>query len=149
MNDELNDISPADRELEAALKSLRPAQAAIPVADTLFEAGRRAAVEQTRKQLRIWRGLAVVLAIVAGQAAFFPRAQVVEQRTVIVAADPAHQPVEPIAAKPTEAAEPLAAESMLSLRQVAMEKGVDHLPLPRGGRVRFLQLRDARDLSIP
>jgi hypothetical protein len=149
MNDDKDDIPRADRELEAALKSLHPAATALPLTDAFFEAGRRSAASRAKKQLLVWRSLAGALAAVVAFIAIFPSAPVIEQRTVRIAVQPAEEPAPLPIGDASRSAEPLPPESMLTLRQVGLEKGLDHLPLPQGGHLRFTQIRDSRDLTAP
>jgi hypothetical protein len=142
------DLSAADRELEAALMSLRPMHQDVVTADALFEAGRRAGPASNR-QLLVWRGVTCLLAMaLAGSILFRPGPTVIERERVrIVFNEP---PEEREAAAPLLAAappaQPLPSESMYALRQVVLERGIEHLP---ASHVSHLGMMRSRDVAIP
>ena len=118
MPDEQDNLTSADREFEAALKSLAPSRASRidPIA-AAFSAGSRA----VRRQIRYWQSaVAAVLIIAVGSWLIpFDRARrapsTVTERAVIVASNPA-LPNAP------------ARQSVVMLQHVMVEKGVDGLP---------------------
>ena len=65
----LDELSPEDREMEAALRSLAPASAEIDPVAAAFEGGRRSA----RRQLRLWQSAAITLLVVSTAAWLLPR----------------------------------------------------------------------------
>ena len=66
---EMDELSSAERELEAALHSLAPASADVDLVPAAFEAGRRSA----RRQLRWWQSAAIALLVVSTAAWLLPR----------------------------------------------------------------------------
>jgi hypothetical protein len=139
-----DNLTPAERELEAALAALRPAAVKLDAAAAMFEAGRRAGGRTARRQVAAWRAAAAVLLVTAG-ASFALNAgpRVVEHERLVYAPAP-QQPVTtpapgggivPFPVAPDIAASPphppAAApqrEGMLALRQAVMDGGIDALP---------------------
>jgi hypothetical protein len=122
---EQSELNPADRELEASLKSLTPKAAHIDPVAAAYCAGQRSA----RREIRRWRIAAAVIALVGAGSWVVP----VGQRSMggNHAADIVVHPPE-IRALPEQ--------SMINLQRVVWEKGVDGLapvqPAPTKG-IRF------------
>lgn len=140
-----DDLNPADRELEAALMSLKPSPATLDSADALFEAGRRAAGRSTGRQLWAWRGLSAAMAVALAVVSLHrPEPSVIEREKLIVQAPPT--PPQAIAALPPVAeqiaASRLPLESMFTLRKIAQERGIDLLPASPGAHLRLMRASD-------
>lgn len=122
-------LTPAEAELEAALRSLRPARAAIDRDRLMFRAGRASA----RRGGRIWLGTAVILGAALGLSlAFRPGPQEVV-RVVEVQREP--DPARPPAAPPLTHALARSVDwsgrgQYLRLRREVLAKGLDALPEP-------------------
>jgi hypothetical protein len=66
-DESLNDgLTPAERELEAALGALRPAAPALDRDRLIFAAGRAVGRTESRRPLRCWQAAAAALALAAG-----------------------------------------------------------------------------------
>jgi hypothetical protein len=146
-----HDLPPAEREVEAALARLRPAPASVDAADALFQAGRLAGKRSARRQVHGWRA-AAALFLAGGVAAFTarPASNVVQTERVVYVQVPADPDVESPAVPLLNASQngPGIAperESMFSLRQVALEQGVDRLPQAAvSGRLVTIRVRDLK-----
>ena len=57
---ETNELSPAEREVEEALRSLAPVAMRVDAVGAALEAGRRSA----RRQLRLWRAMAAAAILI-------------------------------------------------------------------------------------
>ena len=111
--DELNS---ADRELEAALKSLAPAAARIDPVAAAFAAGQRSG----RRQLRVWQAAAAALLLVGAGAWLVPAAhQPASPRGVPDSAVALHDAI------PTRVTTD---QSLILLRAAVAEHGLDALP---------------------
>jgi hypothetical protein len=64
--DEQGDLTPAERELEAAMRVLRPAPAALDRDRVLFEAGAAAGRARAGRSLLAWRAAAALVAVALG-----------------------------------------------------------------------------------
>ena len=146
-----HDLPPAEREVEAALARLRPASTSVDAAEALYQAGKLAGKRSARRQTYAWRA-AAALFLAGGLAAFAvrPASKVVRVERVVYVQVPADPDVDPPAAPllnasqsvPGIAPEP---ESMFSLRQVALEQGVDRLPQAAvSGRLVTIRVRDLK-----
>lgn len=62
MSDKSQDLTPAERELESALRGLRPETASLDRDRFMFLAGQRS----VRRKLQAWRGIAAVLTVAVG-----------------------------------------------------------------------------------
>ncbi|HEX3602431.1 MAG TPA: hypothetical protein VHU84_19915 [Lacipirellulaceae bacterium] len=109
-----NELTPAERELEAALMSLAPMATRLDPMAAAFAAGRISA----RREVRMWRAAAAALAVLAAGTWVLPsvRNEVAVMRVGIPAK---------IASSP--AMPPLPEQSMAVLRKTIWEKGVDGL----------------------
>lgn len=122
------EMTPAQREFEAALTRLRPVPCGADAMAAAFEAGRRSA----RAPLRIWRAVAAVLAIGLGASWFVPVSMVPSRPPALgsVAVIP-----HPISVSPDSSPEPaVGSESSpyaySNLRRAVLDRGVDALPAP-------------------
>jgi len=129
---EQDGLTPGERELELAMKSLSPAAARIDPIAAALAAGHRSA----RRQLRLWRAAAVFMLLI-GVGSWLTRAR-------HVAVVPPHDFSEPAVAfrPPPEPAKPPAAESVLVLQEAVLEKGLDGLPAANIPTVRVLRAGD-------
>jgi hypothetical protein len=112
---EPNGLSPAQRELEAALRSLAPAPAHVDPLAAAFAAGQRS----TRRQVRFWQGAATVIAVLGASLWLGgpPRDSVIRE----------HDPSRPMIAAPPPP-RPLSDQSVASLQQAVRTHGLDGLP---------------------
>jgi hypothetical protein len=120
---EQDGLSPAERELEAALRSLAPAAA--------FEAGRRS----TRRQVRRWQLAAAAMLLVTAGMWWAPAGH----DSFATTTDKLSVPL----AESVRGTQPRAEQSLLMLRQAVWEKGVDGLPavpLPPASSTRASEL---------
>src|SRR5262249_21993681 len=106
---EQDELNPAERELEAAMKSLRPVMTRLDPVSAAYEAGRRSC----RSEVRVWRAAAAALALVGAGVWLLPGAQ----RLVAVK----QMQVPPVIAISRESA-PIAEQSMAMLRKAIWEK---------------------------
>jgi hypothetical protein len=113
---EQNGLTPAEQELELAMKSLSPTAARIDPITAAFAAGRRSA----QRPMHLWRASAVLMLLLSAGSWFAPA-----RRNAPVRPREFSEPAVAIQASP---AEPLAAESMQLLEQTVREKGLDGLP---------------------
>ena len=122
-------LTPADRELEAALSSLVPGRHTIDRDALMFGLGRRSA----RRAGHRWRAAAAVLAAaLAGVAIFRPTPQTIERGQYVQRDAPAehvtsatftaHVPASPTATT--------GGGEYLKLRDAVLEHGLDALPAP-------------------
>jgi hypothetical protein len=126
---EQDGLTPGERELELAMKSLSPAAARIDPIAAALAAGRRSG----RRQLRLWRAAAVFMLLIGVGSWLAPA-----RRSAVV---PPHDFSEPVVAfRPP--AEPLAAESVQALQEAMREKGPDGLPAANIPTVRILRAGD-------
>jgi len=146
----LQDLDPADKELESALSRLRPAATGLDTASALFAAGAAAA----RRSLLGWRLLSAALAVttVGSLAARLqpsagdPSLAVVKpapatSRTAVTPENLDHRPA--IGRPPP--AQPLPEGSMLAMRTAVLAGGVEALPRQRfGSSVPPLRIGDLR-----
>jgi hypothetical protein len=128
---EQEDLSPAERELEAALRSLAPAAARIDSVGAAFAAGQRS----MRRQIRTWQSAAAAILLVSTGAWLVPF-----QRGMMTSRDVGDSaPV----AEATNDALPRSEQSLLMLRQAVWKKGIDGLPampLPTAAPIRVNEI---------
>ena len=131
-DDQLPDLNPADRELEAALKSLSPARTAqIDPLAAAFAAGARS----TRTQVRLWQSAAAAVLLVALGSWFMPSGE--RANTVVT------MPPEMIAvATSAPVTSPPSGHTMLMLQHTVRERGVDGLPETDLPTIRNLRAAD-------
>jgi hypothetical protein len=108
-------LSPADHELESAMKSLSPMATRIDPIAAAFAAGRRSG----RGHIQLWRAAAVLMLLIGAGSWLAPVRQ-----SVVVQPDDLSEPTIAIQQPPP----PPAAESMQVLEQTVREKGLDGLP---------------------
>lgn len=111
---EPDELNPAERELEVALKSLAPTATRLDPVSAAYEAGRRSA----RRQVRVWRAAAAVLALVGAGVWLLPSGHYIIARQELG--------VPRVVAVSRESA-PMSEQSMAMLRKAIWEKGVDSL----------------------
>ena len=126
---EPNDLTPANRELERALKSVRPVDAHVDPVAAAFAAGRRSA----ENNLRVWKA-AAVLALFVGMGSMF---LIPTSRHVPAPAD-VRQPVFVTSYKPA----PVPDQSVAALQQAMAERGLAGLPATRGPAPRPVRAND-------
>ncbi len=126
-----NGLTPAEKELEAALGGLRPAGATVDRDHVMFMAGRGS----VRRQRRIWQGVSTCLALMLAVSILVrPGAKEVEVGPEYVANDT--QDVREMVLA-SEAAEPEDTESLemffegIRMRRAVIDRGVDALPTMR------------------
>ena len=130
---EPTDLTPADRELEAALKSLAPSRTTDidPVA-AAFAAGSRSA----RRQVRFWRSAAAAVLVIGIGSWLIPFDRAPHPPPTLATVPP--PPVVIAAAPPA----PPGSHSLVALQHVVHEKGVDGLPTTEAPTVRNFRLTD-------
>ena len=110
-------LTPAQRELELALKSVPPTAARVDSVAAAFSAGRRSA----RRRERLWQSAAVVLLLAAAGSWLAPAwhmADLPSDRSGVMLTD----------AHPQSPVRSLSDQSLLILQAAVREKGVDGLP---------------------
>ena len=107
-----DELNPAERELEAALKSLSPVATRLDPVSAAYEAGRRS----VQSQVRVWRAAAAALALVGAGSWLFPNGQnqVAVQQVQV-----------PTVVTVSRESAPMSEQSMVMLRKAIWEKGVD------------------------
>ena len=108
MQHEQNPLTPAQRELEEALRSIAPTAAGIDPVAAAFAAGRHSA----RFQVHLWRSAAAILLLIGVIAALMPSMRAAQAPAPL--AVQTHAP----------AAATLSSQSMLALQQGVREKGL-------------------------
>jgi hypothetical protein len=106
-------------ELEAALRSLRPAEARLDAAEAAFTAGTRIG----RRQLRLWRGVSGVLLLAGVSAWVLPFGHTSQAHLPAIVQVPT-MPYHP----PQTSSEPLSQVSVLRLQQAIDKQGLAGLP---------------------
>ena len=111
---EQDELNPADRELEAALKSLTPRATRLDPVAAAYSAGQRSA----RGEVRRWRAAAAVIALLGAGTWLFPLGQSFwgEERAYV-----------PAIATVSPEMRPVSEQSMVMLQKAVWEKGVDGL----------------------
>jgi hypothetical protein len=109
-------LTPGERELELAMRSLSPSATRIDPIAAAFAAGRRSG----QRPMHLWRAAAVLMLLVSAGSWLAPA-----RRNAIVQPQQFSEPA--VAIQPSRS-EPLAAESMQVLEQTVREKGLDGLP---------------------
>src|SRR4051812_40227599 len=131
-NEEEQDLTPGERELEAALGGLTPAAPSF----TLERIKVRALVDRERRRTRVWQAVAALLAVAAGGGVFMkPAPRVVEVERVVLR--DRERPVEkqfvsddaPPSVPP---AQPVGDYAYLRMRERVLAKGVESLRATRG-----------------
>jgi hypothetical protein len=138
MSHEENDLTPADRELEAALKSLAPTRpSGIDPLTAAFAAGGRAA----RREVRFWQSAAAaaVLMIAIG-GWLIPLGRDANVSPPTIASAPPSPPLVTTAPAPSWSSP--GRHSVVTLQQTVHAKGVDGLPTTELPAVRNLRLAD-------
>jgi hypothetical protein len=123
---EQDGLTPADRELEMALRSVAPAGAQIDSVAAAFTAGQRS----VRGQLRLWQSAAAALVIVAAGSWMVPATHNSSRA----------RPDEYVAmtGQSTEI-DAVSEQSVLKLRETVRVKGLDSLPEVRLAPVRIVR----------
>jgi len=131
-----NGLTPAERELEAALGGLRPTRAIVDRDHVMFVAGRGS----VRRQRRVWQGVSTCLALMLAVSIFVrPGAKVVEVGPEFVRSE-RQDVVETTFA--SEAVEPVDTESLerfvecIRMRRAVVDRGVEALPTLKARRSR-------------
>jgi hypothetical protein len=139
MQSEENDsLTPADRELQSALKSLSPVRSSnISPIDAAYAAGSRSA----RRQLRVWQFATAALLLVAVGGWLLPFGGRISARPTIIATAPDPTNVVVVASTAPTAA-PLPAHSLLMLQQAVRERGMDGLPATEMPTISNLRVAD-------
>lgn len=122
-------LTPAESELESALRSLRPARAAIDRDRLMFQAGRASA----RRGGRVWLGATMALAAALGVSLVVrpgPREVVRIVRVEAEAPKPEVTPARSFIAARAIRAGRLGRGEYLRLREEVLAKGLDALPQP-------------------
>jgi hypothetical protein len=128
MSHEEEELTPGERELEAALSALTPLRPAF----SLQQALANAALARERRRTRIWQSIAAVLALAAGAAILLkPAPRQVEVEKIVYRTTPAPLDIRSAAAQPQGDA-PLVVLvkgdfGYLHLRDKVLARGVDSL----------------------
>ena len=136
MQSEANDLTPADRELESALKSLAPSRSnQINAVDAAYTAGARS----TRRQLRVWQSAtaATLLIAIGGWLPTFNGAPSASPPVVATVSEPIV-----IVASTSPASPPRSSHSLLMLQEAVRDRGADGLPATELPTVRNLRVAD-------
>jgi hypothetical protein len=138
MQSEENDLGPADRELEAALKSLAPSRNdRIDPISAAFSAGRTTA----RRQVHFWRSTSVALLLSTMGSWMIPFGGRTNVAPTVVATVP--DPIVTIAStSPATFAAPPAGHSLLMLQNAVRDRGVDGLPATELPTIRNFRVAD-------
>ena len=118
------DLTPADRELEAALRGLRPASAGVDAVAIAYAAGAASA----RRALFRWRAVAAGLALALGASIVVTAVQPRASEPTIAQA-PEREPLQAVAAA-TYPPESVGAAAYLRLRDNVLDRGLDALTSP-------------------
>ena len=130
-----NDLNAADRELEAALRSLAPSRASgINAIDAAYAAGNRAA----RRHIRLWQSAAAAMLLVA-VGSWIPLTVSRTAPSSVIATAP--NPVVTVAST-APVVSPPPQHSLLMLQEAVRERGVDGLPATELPTIRNLRVAD-------
>jgi len=131
-----DEMNAADRELEAALKSLSPKRTTEvdPIA-AAFAAGRRSA----RTQIRLWQSAAAAVLLVAIGSWLMPTGGGDRSRGVVISTAPP-ETLAVVTSAPVMP--PRSGQSMLMLQQTVRDRGVDGLPETELPTIRNLRVAD-------
>ena len=120
-------LTPADRELEAALGRLRPAPPNLDRDQMMFRAGQAS----TRRHMHAWQGVAAVLALAVTISLGVRPTPLTRERRISVTADSNRPAVAtPPAARLGRETLAAAPTSFLSLRRAVLTGGVDTIAPP-------------------
>ena len=109
-----DELNPAERELEAALKSLTPTATRLDPVAAAYCAGQRSA----RREVRRWRVATAAVALLGAGTWLLPMGQNFSgEKQVLI----------PVTAALSPEMRPVPDQSMIVLRKVVWEKGVDGL----------------------
>ena len=135
-DEENDDLTPADRELEAALKSLAPSRTTgiDPVA-AAFAAGSRA----TRRQLHFWQATAAAVLLIAIGSWVIPLGRDGHRPSSVIATAPLSMPPDIAVAT---AQSPPPSHSLIMLEEAVRANGVDGLPATELPTVQNLRVSD-------
>jgi hypothetical protein len=136
MQSEENDLTPADREFESALKSLAPSRSREidPIAAAYTAGGRSA-----RRQLRLWQSATAALLLVAVGSWLPTLGRRTSAPPAVIATAP--DPVVMVVASTSPAAPP-ATHSLLMLQRAVRERGTDGLPTTELPTISNLRVAD-------
>jgi hypothetical protein len=138
MSHEENDLTPADRELEAALKSLAPTRpSGIDPLTAAFAAGGRAA----RREVRFWQSAAAAVLMIAIGGWLISLGRDANVSPPTIASAPPPSPLI-VATAPAPSWSSPGRHSVVTLQQTVHAKGVDGLPTTELPAVRNLRLAD-------
>jgi hypothetical protein len=113
MRDENDELTPAERELEAALSSLKPTGAQVDPVAAAFEAGGRAA----RRRVHVWQSATAAPLLLAIGGWLMPLSQ------------PVHRSVAPALVTTTpQSVAPPSPINLVALERAIRDQGVDALP---------------------
>lgn len=131
MQDE-NGLTPAQRELERALRSTRPAGGRVDAMAAAFDAGRASA----RRQVRFWQAGTTLALLIAVTPYLIPagRAPSVGTESGLMLADRTE--------RVTATAPPVSEESVLVLQESVSRLGLDGLPAHRLPPARVVRVGD-------
>jgi hypothetical protein len=146
MSHEEENLTPGERELEAALGGLVPAAAGFPFAQVQA----RALVERERKRTRVWQAVAALLAVAAGVGILTkPAPRVVEVERVVLRER--ERPVERHWVNDEAPAKQAPGDyAYLRLRDQVLAEGVESLRASRaaGAAPRAVELGAGRGLRV-
>jgi hypothetical protein len=109
-----NELNPAERELEAALKSLTPRAARLDPVAAAYSAGQRSA----RREVRRWRVATGAMALLGAGTWLLPAGQNLLTEK---------QAGAPVVVAVSQEVGPVSEQSMVMLQKAVWEKGVDGL----------------------
>ena len=111
---EEDELNPVERELEAALKSLRPRATRLDPVAAAYCAGQQSA----HREVRRWRVATAAVALLGAGTWLLPMGQnLSRQKRVLV----------PVVAAVSPEMRPVPDQSLIVLRKIVWEKGVDNL----------------------
>lgn len=128
---EEHDLTPAQRELEMALKSVMPAGARVDPVAAAFAAGRRSA----GRNVRLWRSATALLVLALAGSWLLPARRDGFDRAT-------YRPGQTVVSAQPSPAGPFSDQSLLILEATVREKGVDGMPVTHLPAVREMHSMD-------
>jgi hypothetical protein len=127
---EQDGLTPGERELERAMKSLSPSAPGIDPITAAFTAGQRS----TQKHIHVWRAAAALMLVIGAASWLMPA-----RHAAVVQPHEFSETNVAIQFPP----QPPAPQSLQALQQVVNEKGLDALPAANIPTVHLLRIGDA------
>ena len=123
-----NDLTPGQRQLESALKSVAPTSVRVDRVAAAYAAGRRSA----RRQARFWQLAAALLLLATSVSWLAPARHAVDLATN-------HSASSPVEARQPSPVRPFSNQSLFVLQAAVRSKGIDALPPTDVPAVQFVQ----------